>query len=259
MTAWEIVSDVLKLLAEKAVPGIDTLTLNNYAANRVSELGGACYNKWYKPKWAPEAFPAELCASVNDEIAHGIPNSNCILKSGDIVNFDIGVIKDGVCGDAALSVAVGEVDTMKRKLLKQAKKALYAGIAQVKPGNTVRQMVRAIEDTARYKGFVVNRTFSGHCIGKKMHEEPLIVMNQNFYVNAHDRERYEVWEKHLDVKFVPGMRLCIEPMLTEGDKYGQIQPNGWTYKTTNGKPSAMFEHMLEVTDTGCKILTTHIS
>jgi methionyl aminopeptidase len=256
MKAYEIVSDVLKLLARHATPGVDTLTLNNLAEKRIAELGGGCYNRNYKPNWAPLPFPAAVCISINDEIAHGIPNANRILQEGDIVNFDLGVIKDGECGDAALTVAVGQVDASKKQLLKIAKKALFAGIEQIKPGNKFRDIARAIEDTARHKGYVVNRNFGGHGIGADMHEDPFILMNLNYDVN--DQKNYVMRENMLNGILKVGMKICLEPMLTEKDRYGRIEENGWTFKTRDGKPSAMFEHMLEVTETGCKILTTHI-
>jgi methionyl aminopeptidase len=255
MKAYHIVSTVLKLIADHARPGVATLTLNNLAEKKIRDLDGVPYNKGYIEPGHETRFPAAMCISVNHEIAHGIPGSY-ILKDGDLVNFDVSVLKDGECADAAFSMGIGDITPEDRKLLKTTKKALYAAIAIIKPGVKIREIANVIEDTARHKGLVVNRNLCGHGIGKAMHEEPWIYHAKNWYYNY--PKAFQEYEKYMDIVLKEGQRICLEPMLTFKDRYGIKAADGWTWITRDRKNSAMFEHMMQITKDGCQVLTTHI-
>ena len=248
MKAWEIVSDVLKLLSKEARIGVTTQSLNDIGEKKIIELGGIPVNKGYLPPWAKTPYPASICISINDEIVHGIPG-NRVLENGDIVNFDLGVEKDGECGDAALSMGIGEISNRDERLLYYAKKTLEEAIKIIKPEVLVKDISKVIELFATTRGFLPNRNFGGHGIKENMHQEPWIP-------NTTFPETLGSGERALRVRD----RICIEPILTfkDGDDRGVLQDNGWTVKTRDGKKSAYFEHMLEVVEGGHKILTTHI-
>ena len=248
MKPWAIVSDVLKLLAKEVKPGITTQSLNDIGERRILELGGIPVNKGYVAPWAKIPYPKSVCISVNDTIVHGIP-SEYKLQEGDLVNFDLGVEKDGLCGDAALTVGVGKISSRDERLLYYAKKTLDEAIKIIKPGVRVRDISTVIELFATTRGFLPNRNFGGHGIGEKMHEDP-------FIPNATWPELLISGDKTLRVRD----RICIEPILTfkNGDDRGIVQADGWTVKTRDGKKSAYFEHQIEITEDGHKVLTTHI-
>jgi methionyl aminopeptidase len=253
---WDIESLILKELASHVRPSITTLTLNNLARELIKEYDVASANRGYFPKWANEPYPYETCISVNDEISHGFP-SDRQLKEGDLVNLDLGIIKDEVCADAALTVPVGEISDADQELLHYAKKALYAGIERVAAGVRVETIARAIEDAAWYKKFVVNASFSGHAIGKTMHEGDLYIYHcRNPYYN--NPEMAAQYQKYMDVELKAGQIICLEPALTRGDRFGEPMDNGWTWRTRNGQKNAMFEEMVEVLPEGYRILTSHL-
>jgi methionyl aminopeptidase len=260
MKAPEIVSAVLELLAKRAEPGVSTFDLNAIADTEIQKLGGVSFNKGYKPDWNEKIYPYATCISVNTVIAHGLP-SHYKLQDGDLVNFDLGVIDtDGNVGDSALTVGVGAIDDKDEKLLHYAKKALYAGIERVRHGVQVAEIARAIESTAGYGGFIVNRSMIGHGIGHgKMHQEPWIMHTSNFMPEQQDKAEHDRLQKILDTTLIAGQVICIEPMLTYQDAYGQFGIDGWSLTTRDGGKSAMFEHMIKVTALGYEILTTHIS
>lgn len=254
LKVWDIISLILKELASHVRPGITTLTLNNLARELIKKYDVASFNRGYHPKWAVEPYPYETCISVNNEIVHGLPSER-ILQDGDLVNIDLGIIKDGVCADAALSVGVGEISEEDKLLLHFAKKALYAGIAKVRAGVKIDTIARAIEETAWHRKFVVNAMFVGHGIGKEMHEEPSIYHARNPY---YQEEQAKEYQKYLDIELKAGQIICLEPALTKYDKFGMPTENRWTFVTKDGSKSAMFEHMVEVLPDGYKILTSHI-
>ncbi len=242
---WEIVSDILKLCASRVKPGITTLELDEIAEKRLKELGGESCNKGYKPEYAKVPYPATICTSVNDVIVHGVPN-NEPLRDGDIVNIDIGVKKDGLCGDASLTVGVGELSNRNSRLIYYAKKVLEESIKLIKPGVEIREISRFIENYSKSRGFEPNIWYGGHGIGKEMHEAPFI---HNIELPNIGKEQFEV-----------GKMYCIEPIITfkGGDKEGYIDKDGWSFRTRDGKNSAFFEHQVLITKNGCEILTTHI-
>lgn len=244
MKSYQIVSKVLRELAKAATPGMNCLVLEMMAASLIEELGGKSYNRGYKPVWAKTAYPSVLSVNVNHYIAHGIP-VNYNLINGDIISIDLGIIdSEGYCGDAAHTIAIGDISNEKQRLIRVAQKALFAGIQQVKNGVSTRDISIAIERCALTHNMRVNTEFSGHGIGKEMHMLPHI------YNSCEDGHEYETLKT--------GQIICIEPMVTTGkDNKGGTAPDGWTRVTRDMKPSAVFEHMVEVTDDGYKILTDH--
>lgn len=257
MNAQELVSAVLLKVKEHVEPGVTTFALDAIAEVELKKLGGFSYNKNYHPKWARFPYPAVTCISVNNEMAHGIPSQR-VLKNGDLVHIDLGVIdNDGNCGDAAFSIAVGDISKEDEMLLHYAKKCLYNGIKILKNGATIDDVAREVSRTAGERKFVVNHQLCGHGIGKHMHEKPDIYYAPNHYHN--DPENFDRYQKFLDFEFKTGMVICMEPVISTLDKWGVVDPKtGWTYYNRYGKKSAMFEEMVKITDDGYEILTTHL-
>ena len=256
MKAPELVSTILLRLKEHVRPGVTTFTLDALAEQFLKELGGFSYNKNYHPKWARFPYPAVLCTSINSEIAHGVPSQR-VLKEGDIINIDLGVIdEDGNCGDSALTLPVGEISEKDKILLHYAKNVLYTGIMKIKAGVTLHELAVAMKRRADERKFVINQQFCGHAIGREMHEQPFIYHVPNPY---RESEMVEKYQKLMDVELKTGQVICLEPMLTYSDPWGWVDSNtGWTAKTRDGKNSAMFEEMILVKDDGFEILTTHL-
>lgn len=239
------ISEILKELAEMGKPGVNLLEIETKAAKLLKKYGVKSFNKDYKPDWAQSPYPAITCLNVNSIIAHGTPN-DLVLEDGDILGIDLGIVDaEGYCGDAALTIPVGNVDNRKSRLLYYANKTIYEGIKYMQPGTDTRDIAEAIQKYARTRGYKVNRRFAGHKIGPgAMHQKP------NIYNTVEDEHK---WGK-LEV----GDVYCIEPFLTPGgDDVGGVLPNGWTYATQDAQPSAFFEHMVLITKDGPEILTDH--
>jgi methionyl aminopeptidase len=185
-------------------------------------------------------YPAVLCASVNNEVVHGIPNPKRVLKDGDIVSLDFGVFVDGWCGDSAITVAVGKVNPATDRLLKVTEASLHAGIAAVKPGATLGDVGSAVQKVVEAEGFSVVRDFVGHGIGTHMHEDPQV-------------PNYGVPGKGMKLR--AGMVIAIEPMVNAGKPEVMVLGDGWTAVTADGSMSAHFEHTVAVTATGARVLT----
>lgn len=243
---WDAISIILKEMAAMAVPGVATIDIDAYAEKRIKELGATSINKGYKHESAKEPWPNTTCVNINGCIAHGYPNTY-VLEEGDIVSFDLGIKIGTQCADAALSVGVGEISNRRRHLLKYAKRVLYDAISYMTPGRSTKDIAQIIESSALSHNFLVNRRFAGHRIGEQMHMKPNIYNTQE--------------PSHTYAKLQVGEIYCVEPMLTSGnDNWGiLIDGNGWTFATSDGKDSAFFEHMVEITANGPKILTTHIT
>jgi len=246
MKAYEITSEVLKamvVMAEKG--GVTPVEIDNMAEKKIIELGGKSINKGYEPDWAKIPYPRVSCIGINNAIVHSIP-SEIPIVDGDIVNFDLGVKdQEDNCGDGAITIPIGQVDRKKARLLYYAKKALFETIKQIKAGVDTEDLAHFIQGWARERKYTVNRKYGGHTIGREMHEKPSI------YNTVEPSHKYS--------KLVEGQQICIEIMLTTGtDDIGILAPDGWTVMTKDEEPSAYFEHQLEVTKLGCKILTSHI-
>lgn len=250
MKIYEKVSQILIYAQELIKPGAVMRDVDQLVAKRMAEMDVVSSDFQYKPDWANVPFPAHICLSVNDVICHGIPNPYA-FKEGDIVTIDIGIKdkKTGECGDAAITVGVGEIANKDERLLRYAKRAVYVGIQQIHAGAKVIDIGRAISVYSLQMGYVVNKAFSGHAIGPEMHMEP--------YIPNH-WEITEDYEKQFDGVLKEGDIVCIEPMLTYGkDPIGMRLNDGWTWQTRDHKNVAMFEHMVRVEKDGATILTTH--
>jgi methionyl aminopeptidase len=231
----KIVRQVLDEVAAMVKPGISTMDLERAAAKRIKELGAKPAFKGYYD------YPCVLCTSVNQEIVHGIPNEKRVLKEGDIVSVDCGVVLDGYFGDAAVTVPVGDGqnDTVK-KLLQVTRESLYKGIEKARIGNTVGDVGAAVQEHVEANGFSVVREFVGHGIGTKLHEDPQV---PNFGTRGHGARLRE------------GMVIAIEPMVNIGRPGAKVLEDKWTAVTEDGSLSAHFEHCVAVTSDGPVILT----
>lgn len=220
-----------KYLENHIKPGITTAYLDDLAFNFITS------NDAYPSFKGYGGFPGSICTSINDEVVHGIP-SNRVLKEGDIISIDIGVLYKGFHSDSAWTYPVGKIDEEKEHLLKHTEKALYKGLEQIKNGITIGKVSTTIENYAKENNLSVIRELIGHGVGKELHEDPEVPN----YGNS---------------KFVlkTGMTIAVEPMLNSGKKDIYITEDDWTIITRDGKPSAHFEHTIVVTDNGYEILT----
>ena len=233
--AGGIVGATLALLRESVEPGITTGELNRIAEKNIRSMGAVPAFLGY------QGFPGTICASVNEEIVHGIPGKR-VLKEGDIIKMDVGAIIDGFIGDAAISVAVGEISEEAQQLMDDTRASLYAGIAAAQPGNRVGDIGAAVEGYAVPRGYGVVRQFVGHGVGRHLHEDPQV---PNY------------GEPGKGVLLRPGMCICIEPMLNLGTEATEILDDDWTVVTADRALSAHFEHTLAITKDGPKILSVH--
>src|SRR5690348_12870834 len=232
--AGQVVREVLELVRSRVKPGATTFDLEKAAQERLDELGVKAAFKGY------HGFPCVLCTSVNSEVVHGIPSPRRVLKQGDIVSVDFGVVVDGYYGDAAITVPVGEIDDAAAKLLRVTEESLQAGIAAVKPGATLGDVGAAVQGVVEREGFSVVRDFVGHGIGSQMHEDPQV---PNF------------GQAGQGMKLKPGMVIAIEPMVNAGKPDVVVLDDGWTAVAKDGSISAHFEHTVAVTSDGARILT----
>lgn len=216
--------------------GITTKELDSLCENFIRSHDAIPTEKGY------EGFPASICASVNEEVVHGIPGKRK-LKNGDIITIDVVIGYKGYQGDAAWTYAVGEVDEDKKYLLEHTEKALYEGVKMVKPGNRIGDISYAVQKYAEAHHLGVVRELCGHGIGKEMHEDPEV---PNFGI------------PHTGPKLKPGMVICIEPMLTFGHRDIYITDDDWTVITQDSSPAAHYEHTILVTKDGYEILTPRL-
>ncbi len=230
-----IVATVLKELSELIAPGMTTMDLDIHAERRIREMGAIPSFKGYG------GFPASLCTSINNEVVHGIPSAKKVIKLGDLVKIDTGAFKNGFHGDSCITVAIGNVSEKAAKLMRIAEEALYKGIEQVKPGNCMLDLAGAIEDHVKANGFAIVEDFTGHGVGRNLHEEPSV-----FNFRTHELP---------NVRFRVGMTLAIEPILNAGTKRVRVLSDKWTAVTVDNQLSAQFEHTVLVTETGYEIFT----
>ena len=232
--AGKVTAAVLKLMTEMVKPGVSTLELDIAAEKTIRSFGATPLFLGYY------GFPASICASVNEEVVHGIPKKDRILKSGDIISIDTGARLDGFCSDAAITLGVGEVSDEAQRLMDVTKKSLYKAIGQIKPGRRLGDVQNAVETFAKLHNMGLVRDYCGHGIGRNMHEEPSI---PNF------------GKPGTGPVLQAGMVLAIEPMLTAGTYKVRELDDGWTVVTMDGKYAAHFEHTVAVTANGSEILT----
>jgi len=231
--AGRIVAVVLQTLSREIKPGLRTKELDSLTAHEVVRLGASASFLGYR------GFPANLCVSVNDEIVHGIPGER-LLRQGDIVSLDFGAIFQGFQADAAVTVPVGKISPQAQELLEVTQDALRAGISAARSGGRIGDISAAIQDYAEIRGFSVVREYSGHGVGRALHEEPQV---PNFGIAG----------RGLLLK--PGMTLAIEPMVNIGGWQTKVTANHWTVLTADGSLSAHFEHTIAITDGEAEVLT----
>jgi len=231
--AGRIVATVLEILMKQAREGMKTKELDAIAATEVERLGAKPSFKGY------HGFPANLCVSVNDEVVHGIPGER-VLKNGDIVSLDFGALFMGFQGDSAVSIGVGEISSQAQELIKATEGVLTAGIAAARTGARLGDISATMQSYAESRGYSVVREYSGHGIGREMHEEPQI---PNFGLPGTG----PMLEK--------GMTFALEPMINVGDWHTRVGDDHWTVLTADGSLSAHFEHTIAITDGEAEVLT----
>ncbi len=234
-------AEILNELSKLVEPGVSTLILEEEARRLIREKGDKPAFLGYQPSGAKRPYPAALCVSINDEIVHGVPNeAERILKQGDIVSLDLGLIHKGLITDAAITVPVGAIDDEAKELIRITKKALEAGIREAKGGNTVGDIGQAIMDEVKKTKFSLAEDLAGHGVGYNVHEDPFVP---------------NIGRAGEGEKLVEGMVIAIEPMVNVGKVGIKVASDGYTIKTRDGSRSAHFEHTVAITKNGNIVLT----
>ena len=233
--ASRIVATVLREVMAMVEPGHTTGDLDAFAEKRIREMGATPSFKGY------HGFPASICASINNEVVHGIPSAKRVIHQGDLLKVDTGAYFDGYHGDSCITVCVGESSDEAQILSRVARESLMAGLSKVKAGNTLLDIAGAVEDHVKANGFSVVEDYTGHGVGRNLHEEPSVF---NFRT-----------DELPNVTLRPGMTLAIEPILNAGSKACRTLKDRWTVVTRDGSLSAQWEHTVLVTSDGCEILT----
>ena len=233
--ASSIVATVLREIMDMVEPGQTTGDLDAYAERRIREMGATPSFKGY------HGFPASICASINNEVVHGIPSNRRVINAGDLLKVDTGAYYDGYHGDSCVTICVGDVSEEAQKLSLVAQESLMAGLSQIRSGNTLLDIAGAVEDHVKANHFSVVEDYTGHGVGRNLHEEPSVF---NFRTNDLP-----------NVKLRPGMTLAVEPILNAGSNACRTLKDRWTVVTKDGSLSAQWEHTIVVTSDGCEILT----
>ena len=233
--AGRLSAKVLREVGARVKPGVSTAELDRIAEMIIRMEGGIPAFKGYG------GFPGSICASVNDQIVHGIPSNSVILQEGDILSIDTGAIVKGWVGDNAWTYPVGKISPEKKRLLEVTEQCMWAGIEAARPGNHLGDIGHAIQEIAERAGYGVVREYVGHGVGRDMHEDP----------NVPNYGR-----KHTGIKLEPGMVIAIEPMINIGTYKTKVMSDGWLVCTRDGKPSAHFEKTVAITEDGPRVLTT---
>ena len=232
--AGKLVAKVFETVEPLIKPGISTYEINEIAEKVIYDGGGSCPCKGYYD------YPAGTCVSVNDTLIHGIPSKKIILKEGDIVSLDVVANLHGYCADATRTFGVGILKESVKELIRATKEAFYKGINEAKPQKRVGDISAAIQQYIESKGYNVARDFTGHGIGKSMHEDPVV---PNFGTPG------------TGPLLKIGMALAIEPMVLEGKKDTRVLGDGWTVKSKDGKLTCHYENTIVITEEGCEIIT----
>jgi methionyl aminopeptidase len=230
----ELAAEVLVKIEDLVEPGVSTARLDKFAEDLITRRGARPAFKGYR------GFPATLCTSVNEQVVHGIPSEDVILEEGDIVGIDVGVEIDGWYGDAARTYPVGEISREDEDLLKTTHEALGEAVENLVSGNRLSDIGYLIQKRAESNGFSVVREYTGHGIGREMHESPQVL---NYGKQGHGP------------RLKPGMVLAIEPMLNAGTCETEVLIDGWTVVTADREKSAHFEHTVAITDNGPVVLS----
>ena len=223
--AGRLVGEVLTELASHVAPGVTTADLDLIAEKRIAQAGAIAAFKGY------HGYPATICASINDEVIHGIPSGRRVLNEGDVISIDVGASLDGYYGDSAITLPVGSISEEAATLLRVTEESLFKAILQVRPGGRVSDIGHAVQQHVESYGFSVVREFVGHGIGQKMHEEPQVA---------------NYGEPGRGPRLAEGMVLAIEPMVNAGKAAVKVLADGWTAVTRDGSLSAHFEHTVAV-------------
>lgn len=238
--ANRIIRGILSDLTDVIRPGITTLEIDTFAEERIRRVGGIAAFKGYPHRADGPDFPGTVCASVNDEVVHGIPSSTIVLREGDIVSVDLGIHFRGYFGDSAYTFGVGKISEEAERLLRVTRESLAYGTEQVRVGNRVSDIGHAVQACVESNGFSVVREFVGHGIGSQLHEEPQV---PNF------------GQPGRGMRLAPGMVLAIEPMVNAGGPDVTVSAeDGWTARTRDGSLSAHFELSVAVTEGGPRVL-----
>jgi len=216
------------------LPGVCTWDLEAFADRFIARNGVRSAFKGYM------GYPAHLCASINEEVVHGIPSKDRVVREGDLLSIDFGILREGFYGDSAMTFPVGAVNGVSSRLLAATERSLAAGISEVRPGNRLGDVSAAVQEAVEAEGFSVVRDFVGHGIGRSLHEDPQI---PNF------------GKRGAGPKLMPGMTLAIEPMVNAGGWPVEVLADGWTVVTRDRSRSAHFEHTVVVTEDGHRILS----
>ena len=241
--AGAVVADVLWKLQEIAQPGVTTAQLDRVAVQMVADVGAEALFTGVRNPHARIPFPGAICVSINEQVVHGIPSEDTKLKQGDILSIDFGVRLEGYCGDAAITIGIGEVSEDNCRLMDVTKHVLDIAIEKAAPAVKWSQIAGQMQRYAEAAGFSVVRDFVGHGIGKKMHEDPKVpnFVSDELLAN--------------DIVLTEGMVLAVEPMINAGSSAVRTLKNGWTVVTKDGRCSAHFEHTIAIVKDGCEVLT----
>tara|TARA_Y100001968_G_scaffold65081_1_gene55792 strand:+ start:646 stop:1485 length:840 start_codon:yes stop_codon:yes gene_type:complete len=231
----KIVATVLSEIRDLVKPGMSTFDLDKYAEKRIKEHGASPSFKGY------HGFPGSICSSINNEVVHGIPSKTKIINDGDLLKVDTGAFFNGYHGDSCITICVGNTSEKAIELSRVAKEALMLGIKQIKPKNKLLDIAGAIEDYVKANGFSIVEDYTGHGVGRNLHEEPSVF---NFRTNDLP-----------NVTLREGMTIAVEPIINLGSKYCKTLRDGWTVITKDGNLSAQWEHTVLVTKNGFEILT----
>ncbi|MUL36360.1 type I methionyl aminopeptidase [Gloeocapsopsis dulcis] len=233
--AGSIVATVLQEISQIVKPGMTTADLDAYAEKRIQEMGATSSFKGY------HGFPGSICASINHEAVHGIPSDQRVIRAGDVLKIDTAACYQNFHGDSCITIALGKVSPQAKKLIQVAQEALYKGIEQVKAGSYLMDIAGAVQDCVERHGFSILENYTGHGIGRHMHEEPSVF-------NFRTREMP-------NVKLRAGMTLTIEPIVSADSNHTRTLSDGWTVVTIDKSLAAQFEHTVLVTENGYEILT----
>jgi len=234
--ASRIVATVLREISELVAPGMTTADLDRHAEQRIREMGATPSFKGY------HGFPASICASINHEVVHGIPSGKRVIRAGDLVKIDTGAYFEGYHGDSCISLCVGEAASEEaRRLTRVAQESLMKGLARIKAGNSLLDIAGAVQDHVEAHGYAVVEDYTGHGVGRNLHEEPSV-----FNFRTRDLP---------NMTLRAGMTLAVEPILNAGSKACRTLKDRWTVVTEDGSLSAQWEHTIAVTSDGCEILT----
>ena len=241
--AGSVVADVLSQLKEDAKPGVSTAELDETALRMTRQAGAIALFKGFPCPYMDRPFPGSICASINEQLVHGIPSKKVILKEGDILSIDFGIKLNGYCGDSALTVGIGQITPDRQKLMVVTQQLLDIAVEQMAPGVKWSTIAGMMEEVAKEAGFSVVKEYVGHGIGTEMHEDPKV---PNFVSRELLRD---------DILLKEGMVLAVEPMVNMGKAGTRTLSDGWTVITKDKKCSAHFEHTIAVVSGGCEVLT----